>query len=121
MEDATSASPSTTACIGPGLGIAGSVTLVTVPDSPCGPSGTRSDPEPALLQDHRHDWAPTVLTNGDTPSEQFALATTGCVGSPPKVMADARPAPADSSAPASTSAPTPRSVGRAAVICASWA
>jgi hypothetical protein len=49
---------STTACIGPGFGIAGRVTLVTVPLPPVVSGNGTPSPPTELLQFHKHDSAP---------------------------------------------------------------
>ena len=74
---------STTACIGPGFGMAGSVTLVTVPLPPVvSGKGMPSDPLEALLQFHMHDWSPWKY--GGAPPWHESPGVIACVGSPPK-------------------------------------
>src|SRR4051794_38095856 len=88
--EAARAAVRTTTCIGPGLGIAGRVTLVIVPLPPVTGIGTMSVPTEGLLQLHMHDGEPWVLRNKGTnslpvgaPSWQFRPGVIAWVGSPP--------------------------------------
>src|SRR5271170_1518106 len=72
------------ACMGPGSGIAGSVTLVIVPLPPVASrNGTPSVPK-WLDQAHSHEAAPAEY--GGAPLSQDRPGVTACVGSPPNVV-----------------------------------